>query len=55
MPLKQGKSQATVSSNISELMHSFKQGGRFARGKSSGKARQIAIAAAFSMKRQSKK
>ena len=55
MPLKKGKSQAVVSSNISELMHSFKREGRFARGKSPGKARQMAIAAAFSMKRASKK
>ena len=55
MPLKKGKSRATVSSNISELMHSYKRGGRFAKGKSPRKARQMAIAAAFSMKRASKK
>ena len=55
MPLKKGRSQATVSSNISELMHSYKKGGRFAKGKSARKARQMAIAAAFDVKRRSKK
>jgi len=55
MPLKKGRSQATVSSNISELMHSYKKGGRFAKGKSPKKARKMAIAAAFSIKRASKK
>jgi len=54
MPLKQGKSQATMSGNISELMHSFKKGGKFAKGKSSAKAHQMAVAAAFSIKRRSK-
>ena len=55
MPLKKGRSQATVSSNISELMHSYKKGGRFAKGKSPRKAKQMAIAAAFGIKRGSKK
>ena len=55
MPLKKGRSQKTVSSNIKELMHSYKRGGRFAKGKSPGKAKQMAIAAAFSIKRGSKK
>ena len=54
MPLKKGASQKTVSSNIKELMHSYKRGGRFAKGKSPGKAKQMAIAAAFSVKRRSK-
>ena len=55
MPLKKGRSQKTVSSNIKELMHSYKRGGRFAKGKSPRKARKMAIAAAFSIKRASKK
>jgi len=55
MPLKKGKSQKVVGENISELMHSYKREGKFAKGKSSGKARQMAIAAAFSIKRKSKK
>ena len=55
MPLKKGRSQKTVSHNIKELMHSYKKGGRFAKGKSSRKARKMAIAAAFSVKRASKK
>jgi len=54
MPLRKGKSQATVSSNISELMRSYKRGGQFAKGKSPAKARQMAIAAAFSLKRKSR-
>ena len=55
MPLKKGRSQATVSHNIEELMHSYKRGGKFAKGKSARKARKMAIAAAFSIKRASKK
>ena len=55
MPLKKGRSQKTVSSNIKELMHSYKRGGRFAKGKSLRKAKQMAIAAAFGIKRGSKK
>ena len=48
MPLKEGKSQETVSNNIAELLHSFKHKGTFAKGKGAGKARKMAIAAAFS-------
>jgi len=55
MPLKKGTSKATVRSNIAELLHSFKKGGSFAKGKSKRKARQMAVAAAFDMKRGSKK
>ena len=54
MPLKKGRSQKVVGKNISELMHSYKRGGRFAKGKSSAKARQMAIAAAFAIKRKSR-
>jgi hypothetical protein len=53
MPLKPGSSQATMSSNISELMKSYKKGGRFAKGKPSAKARKMAVAAAFQMKNKS--
>jgi hypothetical protein len=54
MPLKKGKSQKVMQENIRELMHSYKRGGRFAKGKSPEKARQMAIAAAFAMRRKSK-
>jgi hypothetical protein len=44
-----------MASNISELLSSHKKGGDFAKGKSKGKARQMAIAAAFQMKEKSRK
>lgn len=47
MPLKEGSSKKIISSNIEELLHSFKHGGSFAKGKSAGKARRMAIKAAF--------
>lgn len=55
MPLKRGTSQKVLQENIKELMHSYKRGGRFARGKSPEKARQMAIAAAFAMKERGRK
>lgn len=54
MPLKRGTSQEVLQRNIEELMHSYKRGGRFAKGKSPGKARQMAVAAAFALRRKSK-
>jgi len=52
MPLIKSGSKKAVSSNIAELMASFKKGGNFAKGKSTAKAKQMAIAAAFSLKRK---
>ena len=54
MPLKKGRSRKVLGENISELMHSYKRGGRFAKGQSSAKARRMAIAVAFAMKRKSR-
>jgi hypothetical protein len=53
MPLQKGKSKQVVSQNIAELLHSYKKGGSFAKGKTSAKARKMAVAAAFDMKRRS--
>lgn len=53
MPLKKGASQKVFEENIRELMRSYKRGGRFARGKSPAKAREMAVAAAFAMRRKS--
>lgn len=55
MPLIKGTSQKAISSNIGELMHSYRKGGNFAKGKSPQKARQMAIAAAFNIKGAQKK
>lgn len=50
MPLKSGKSQKTVSSNISELTSSLKE-----KGIDPKKAQKMAVAAALKKKRESKK
>lgn len=55
MPLKEGKSSEVISSNISELIHSYRRGGSFAKGKSASKAREMAVAAAFAKARENKK
>jgi hypothetical protein len=39
-----------MSKNIGELMHSYRKGGSFAKGKLPQKARQMAVAAAFGIK-----
>ena len=50
MPLKPGKSQAAISSNISEMEHKYKQTGTIGntRPSSPKKAHEIAVAAAMS-------
>lgn len=50
MPLIKSTSKKALSNNISELMHSHKAGGNFAKGKSNTKARQMAVAAAFALR-----
>jgi hypothetical protein len=55
MPLKEGKSQKTFSSNVEELVHKFKQSGKIGKStpSSKAKARKQAVAIAFDMKRKS--
>jgi hypothetical protein len=57
MPLKTGKSQKAVSSNIKELMHTFKKKGKIGTSKPANKdkARKQAIAIALSKAGKSKK
>ncbi len=50
MPLIKSASPKAMSRNIGELIHSYRKGGNFAKGKSPQKARQMAIAAAFGIK-----
>lgn len=57
MPLKSGKSSKTISKNIQEMMHSFKQTGKIGntKPKSTAKALKIASAAAYTKARSTKK
>lgn len=50
MPLKKGKSQKTVSANISEMMRKFERSGRIGASKpaSKAKAQKQAVAIALS-------
>jgi hypothetical protein len=56
MPLKKGKSKATHSSNVKEMIHSYKKTGKIGNTKpgSMKKALDIANAAAYSSARRSK-
>ena len=56
MPLKKGKGQKVVSSNIREMLHSWKKTGKIGntKPKSMKKAMAIANAAAYSSARRSK-
>jgi hypothetical protein len=53
MPLKPGKSKNTISQNVSELLHSWKQTGKIGNTKprSAKHARSIAAAIAYSKSR----
>jgi hypothetical protein len=54
MPLKAGKSQKVFSSNVRELMHTYKRKGKIGhvKPKSAEHARKIALAIAFQKKRE---
>jgi len=56
MPLKPGKSQKTISSNIAEMINAYKDTGHIGNTTpgSNAKARKIAIAAALSKARGKK-
>ncbi len=56
MPLKSGSSKGTKSSNIKELLHSFKAKGKIGNTKpgSMKKAQQIASAIAYKKRRERK-
>jgi hypothetical protein len=53
MPLKKGRGQSTISSNIAEMMRSWKRTGKIGNTtpKSSKHAQRIAAAAAYSKSR----
>lgn len=55
MPLKSGKSNKTVSSNIKEMVSSYKSSGKIGNThpKNSAQAQKIAVAAAMTKKRSS--
>lgn len=57
VPLKGGTSQASISSNIEEMLHKYKQTGRIGntRPGSMAEARRIATAAAYAKARKSAK
>jgi len=52
MPLKEGKSKETFSKNVAEILRAYKKKGKIGKvtPKSKKKARQIALAIAFSKK-----
>lgn len=52
MPLQKGSSKKAFSSNVSELMHSYKKKGKIGTSTpaSKGKARKQAVAIAFNMR-----
>jgi hypothetical protein len=57
MPLKKGKSQKTISSNIGELMNTYKDSGKIGTSapKNKKKAQKQAVAIALSESGKSKK
>jgi hypothetical protein len=57
MPLLEGKSKKTFSSNVRELMHAYHEKGHIGTGpnESKAKARKRALAIAFGMKRKGKR
>ena len=57
MPLKKGKSQKTISTNIGEMMGKYKESGKIgtSKPKSKAKAQKQAIAIALSTAGKSKK
>lgn len=52
MPLTKSGSKKAMSTNIGELINSYRKGGEFAKGKSEAKARSMAVAAAFAIRKK---